>query len=119
MRNVLRPSFHSTPSIKRDSPLHHDASGRSSSNRSPSRGNLLTFPDPSARGSHRNTSSLAVDLTPSPSVHPYSCNPTEEDLIHQSLDLSFQVDVAISHIDRQIIDQITRDRHRRLLPPPL
>jgi hypothetical protein len=93
---------------------------RSTSDRSPSRGNLLAFPHPSASTSQRNTSSLAVDLTPSASacpVQPYPSHPTAEDLIHQSLDLSFQVDLAISHIDRQIIDQITRDRHRRLLPP--
>jgi hypothetical protein len=94
--------------------LHHDASDRSSL-----RGNLLAFPHPSALGFHRNTSSLAVDLTPSPSVHPYLCNPTEVDLIHQSLDLSFQVDLAVSHVDRQIIDQISRDRIRRLIPPTL
>jgi hypothetical protein len=102
--------------------LDRSISDRSTSDRSPSRVNLLAFPHPSARSSQRNTSSLAVDLTPSPSVPPalpYRSHPTAEELIHQSLDLSFQVDLAISHIDRQIIDQITRDRHRRLIPPTL
>ncbi len=67
----------------------------------------------------RNLSSLAVDHAQpafNPPGRPYLCQPTEVDLIHQSLDLSFQVDLAVSHIDREIIDQISRDRHRRLSP---
>jgi hypothetical protein len=41
-------------------------------------------------------------------------NPLRDELIYSSLDLSFQVGVTISHVDREIIDTITRDRFRRL-----
>ncbi len=73
-----------------------------------------------AGSSPRDTSTLSVDQT-QPAFdrdrRPHLCHPTEEELIHQALDLSFQVDLAVSHIDRQIIDHISRDRNRRLIPP--
>jgi hypothetical protein len=82
--------------------------------------NILAFQRFPISSFPRNTSSLAVDLAQSafnqPS-RPYLCDPTEEEeLIHESLDLSFQVGLAVSHIDREIIDKISRNRNRRLFP---
>ena len=82
--------------------------------------NILAFRSLPISSFPRNTSSLAVDLD-QPAFNqpsrPYLCDPTEEEeLIHESLDLSFQVGLAVSHIDREIIDQISRDRNRRLFP---
>jgi hypothetical protein len=65
---------------------------------------------------HRSASNLAVDLDPPAFDRPRRCDPTEEELIHQSLDLSSQVNLAVSQIDREIIDHISRDRNRRLFP---
>lgn len=47
---------------------------------------------------------------------PWLYNPTnctQDEQIYSSLDLSFQVNVAVSRVDREIIDSITRDRVRR------
>jgi hypothetical protein len=56
--------------------------------------------------------------TPKPASHgPWlynPTNPTQDELIYSSLDLSFQVNVAVSRVDREIIDTITRDRIRRI-----
>jgi hypothetical protein len=56
--------------------------------------------------------------TPKPVSHaPWLYNPTtptQDELIYGSLDLSFQVNVAVSRVDREIIDTITRDRVRRI-----
>ena len=53
--------------------------------------------------------------TPKAASHgPWLYNPTQDELIYSSLDLSFQVNVAVSRVDREIIDTITRDRVRRI-----
>ena len=46
----------------------------------------------------------------------YLFTPTHDDLIHRSLDLSAQIGIATSRIDREISTDITRDRLRRLFP---
>lgn len=46
--------------------------------------------------------------------HPALSYPAEVDLIHESLDLSFQLGISVSHLDRQIIDNLNRSRGLRL-----
>ena len=40
--------------------------------------------------------------------HPALSHPAEADPIHHSLDLSFRQAVAVSHLDRELIDNLTR-----------
>ncbi len=47
--------------------------------------------------------------------HPALAHPAEDDSINHSLDLSFQQSVAVSHLDRQIIDKLSHDRSHNLL----
>ena len=42
--------------------------------------------------------------------HPALSHPAEDHSIHQSLDLSFQQSIAISRLDREIIDNLCRNR---------
>jgi hypothetical protein len=42
--------------------------------------------------------------------HPAFSHPAEDHSIHQSLDLSFQQSIAISRLDREIIDNLSRNR---------
>jgi hypothetical protein len=42
--------------------------------------------------------------------HPALSHPAEADPIHHSLDLSFRQAVAVSHLDRELIDNLTRPR---------
>ncbi len=46
----------------------------------------------------------------------YLYKPTEEEFLNRSLDLAYQVGIAVSHIEREIMDSITRDRQRRIFP---
>jgi hypothetical protein len=42
--------------------------------------------------------------------HPALAHPAEQDSIHRSLDLSFHQTIAVSHLDRQLIDNLSRNR---------
>lgn len=42
--------------------------------------------------------------------HPALLHPPEEESIHHSLDLSFHQTIAVSRLDRQIIDNLSRNR---------
>ncbi|MGA7155813.1 MAG: hypothetical protein WBY53_03135 [Acidobacteriaceae bacterium] len=43
-------------------------------------------------------------------LHPALSYPTDSDSIHHSLDLSFQQSIAISRLDRNLIDNLCRSR---------
>jgi hypothetical protein len=84
-------------------------------------------PDPSPRNQQRPPPSeppaSPAAFGPSnvnPSRRLYLYRPTQDELIHRSLDLAAQVGIATSRIDGEISTTITRDRLRRLFPaaPP-
>jgi hypothetical protein len=82
---------------------------------------IYAFPHRAFSSSPRNTSSLAADLSQPILNAPrrlYLYKPSEEELIQRSLDLASQIGIAVSQVDREIIDNITRDRLRRIFPNP-
>jgi hypothetical protein len=42
--------------------------------------------------------------------HPALSHPAEPDVIHNSLDLSFQQAISVSRLDRELIDKLTHTR---------
>ena len=62
------------------------------------------------RNTRSNLQPILCNLSFPKLQHPALSHPAEEDCIHQSLDLSFQQATAVSQVDRQIIDSISRSR---------
>jgi len=67
---------------------------------------LATF----VRNTRSNIQPLFNNLSCTKLQHPALAHPAEPDSIHRSLDLSFHQTIAVSHLDRQIIDNLTRNR---------
>ncbi len=60
---------------------------------------------------HRQSLPILSSLRPRALQHPALSHPAEDDSIHHSLDLSFQRAIAISSLDRQIIDSLPEPCH--------
>ena len=67
---------------------------------------LATF----VRNTRSNIQPLLNNLSRTALQHPALAHPAEPDSIHRSLDLSFQQSIAVSRLDRQIIDNLSRNR---------
>ena len=61
------------------------------------------------RSTRSNIQPLLSSLGRTTLLHPALSHPAEEDLIQHSLDLSFQQTIAVSRLDRQIIDNLSRN----------
>jgi hypothetical protein len=70
---------------------------------------LNASPSPSK---HKATPTEQAALNRSRCLHLYE--PTQDTLTNRALDLASQIGIAVSHIDHEIADSITRDRLHRL-----
>lgn len=75
---------------------------------------LFTVPRRAFAAIARHTRSNFQPILSCPSLpelqHPALSHPAEKDSIEHSLDLSFQQAIAISKLDRQIIDNLSRSK---------
>jgi hypothetical protein len=62
------------------------------------------------RNTRSNIQPLLNNFSRTALQHPALAHPAEEDSIHRSLDLSFHQTIAVSHLDRQLIDNLTHNR---------